>query len=129
MSNSNLDLDLDALEPKPKTVKHQNKIYEIKPPEFGTYLKLFDVQNRLTKLDPKKAESGIEVIREFKNIVSEIAPELKDAKLNSIQTLVLIKFIFEMAMPKESKELKELGIEPAGTEKKNQDQSSDNLLS
>lgn len=117
------DLDLDALDPKPKQVKLGGKLFEVYPPKLGAIIALTRLMKELQDVgeDTEKALVAIESIRKA---VEPIIPGLKDEThldLSIDQVSALLEFVFKMATPPEAQELEKKGIEPGSTEKKSSD--------
>ena len=107
-------LDLDALAPKPATIKFNGSEIQVNAPKTSDLLRLGSLGKKLEDVE-ELSESELDgLVDELSAVVTKIIPELASANLNSRQLLGLVKLISDMAIPPESKELEEQGITPVG---------------
>lgn len=103
--------DLDALVPAKAYIKFNDQEIEIKPPSTEEVLKLGFLGNKLdNSQDPDEA---VATAREITDIVEQCIPELKGAKMATIQLLKIVALLNDMSVPPDSKELKKRGITPS----------------
>jgi len=115
----NVDLDLDALAPKPKTIKFDGKEIVVEQPSMRQVAKLMlfgqKYQEAMTNInttetDDQKEQKMEELLNNLTIALKEIIVELKDAMLSSGQVLALMGIIFDMINPEQYKELEKKGI-------------------
>ena len=115
----NVDLDLDALAPKPKTIKFGGKEIVVEQPSMRQVAKLMlfgqKYQEAMTNInttetDDQKEQKMEELLNNLTIVLKEIIVELKDATLSSGQVLALMGIIFDMINPEQYKELEKKGI-------------------
>ena len=115
----NVDLDLDALAPKPKTIKFNGKEIVVEQPSMRQVAKLMlfgqKYQEAMTNInttetDDQKEQKMEELLNNLTIALKEIIVELKDAMLSSGQVLALMGIIFDMINPEQYKELEKKGI-------------------
>ena len=115
----NVDLDLDALAPKPKTIKFNGKEIVVEQPSMRQVAKLMlfgqKYQEAMTNInttetDDQKEQKMEELLNNLTIALKEIIVELKDAMLSSGQVLALMGIIFDMVNPEQYKELEKKGI-------------------
>jgi hypothetical protein len=108
------DLDLDALAPKSKRVKFNDKPIEVQPPKTAQLVKLIVLGQKLKgnyelgeNMDEVRFETTMDEITE---VVRGIVIGLGDAKLSFGQVNALSTMIIDMAMPGQLEELQKRGI-------------------
>jgi len=115
----NVDLDLDALAPKPKTIKFNGKEIVVEQPSMRQVAKLMlfgqKYQEAMANIntaetDDQKEQKMEELLNNLTIVLKEIIVELKDATLSSGQVLALMGIIFDMINPEQYKELEKKGI-------------------
>lgn len=117
---SNIDLDLDALNPESKKLKLNGKIFDINPPDV---FELFGVMGLKKKFDGIKQsdmtpEQAMEVLGDIKEAIGKLVPPIKGEPLNMDQMFGIIDFVVSMAVPKNLEEMQKRGIKLDSDEKK-----------
>lgn len=115
-----VDLDLDALKPKPKTVRLNGEIIEIYPISLDD---VFELQVIVGEFENKSAEElsskeSFELLKTFRAQLETIVPDLSKVKCTLEQLMAIIELAFETAAPGDQKELKKRGITPKDRQKK-----------
>jgi hypothetical protein len=123
--NVQVDLDLDELQPKPRSVKISGQIIEVNSPKFNDLISLMAVFSKLQNV--KSNEEGLAMVAELNGIFEKVAPDIgaKGIELTIDQFNKLIQFIFTMASPTEQKQIEEAGITLDAEKKSPEEPSSD----
>ena len=113
-----IDLDLDGLVKKTKTVKLNGKIIEIQQPSLRGLVALLDCAKTLQTLQGSDdVEKITKQVAKFQIEIETLIPEIKGSVLTIEQMLALLQLVMELATPSTiSPTLEETEIVP--TEKK-----------
>lgn len=85
-------IDLDQIAPEPRTVKVNNKVYEIKPLRLTDFLSL---QKILKKFANKPSEEMVEYLDQIFESLRPIVPDIDDMNLTMTQAMALLQFIYQ----------------------------------
>ncbi len=113
-----IDLDLDGLVKKTRSVKLNGKIIEIGQPSLRGLVSLLDCAKSLQGLQgTNDIEKITKQVAKFQTEIEILIPEIKGSVLTIEQMLALLQLVMELATPSNpSPELE--GIEVVPTEKK-----------
>lgn len=111
-----VDLDLDQLTGKSKTIKYGDKFIEISQPDLETFLEIMELADKMDSGDNEK--EALEAFKVLMNAVYKLAPDLKGVNINAQQLFAVVELIGSMVEPEDVKQLREQGIEITGTDKK-----------
>lgn len=116
---NDVELDLDELTAAGKKIKFGGQIITVQQPDTEQLFQLIRLGQKMSSKDSKDVDvDELEsLIAEVNKLCGSLAPELKDAKLNLAQALVLIQFVTGMTQTQQMKELKDRGITPAESPK------------
>lgn len=115
-------IDLDALIPKPATIRFGETDITVQPPKVYTILRIADFwqSTRMASTIPEQ-----ELIAALQNLTEEIykcIPELSGKDLNYAQITTLVEMLTKMTLPPEKVEADENGVSPAGEKPDPKDQ-------
>lgn len=108
-------VDLDALIPRPATVRWGDKEITVNPPRVHTVLRIADYWQNIrlaTVLPEKELEQGV---RDLTTEIIKCIPELAGSELSYAQMTALVELLTKMTLPPETKELQEQGISSGDT--------------
>lgn len=108
------EIDLDALMPQAVTIKFNGQNIEVPPPTTAAIFRLASLGQKLASPDKSKDEELEATEAELKALIQKCIPGLDASNLNSAQLLKVVEVLNQMAMPDETKELKERGITSDG---------------
>lgn len=103
-------IDLDALVPRPVTIKFGDETVEIPPPKTSDILRLGSLGQKMGQTDKYSPDELDKLVTELTEQVYNCIPALKDKPLNTAQLIKLVAIISDMAMPPDAEALKARGI-------------------
>lgn len=122
MANDIVDLDLNDLAPKAKTIQFGEQTIELLPPRLSTLIVITQIGRRLQGGEADQEIESIDKLDkledQLREAIAKVAPGLDVNKLGITQLLALTEQITEMAEPAQMKALAEKGIAVEGQEKK-----------
>jgi hypothetical protein len=86
-------LDLDIINPEPKTIKFSGQLIKVNPPTMGNLMAIYKFSQKMTVDNPDYEVAFTDI----KNIIGEIVPELKEKELSVSQVMALIQLISNMS--------------------------------
>lgn len=104
-------IDLDALVPASVIIKIGGAEVTVSPPKTGDFLRLGYLGQRLEKAESLGTDELDQLIQQLTDQIIKCIPEIAGQALSSAQLLKLVEIISQMAMPPDSKELKDRGVE------------------
>lgn len=120
MNKSKVDLDLDAIKGKGKTVRLRGEIIEINP---ITVDDLFELQMLIASYEETKTlevapDDALAFLKDFKSQIEEIIPGLKGVRCSLEDLMAIVELAFSTAIPKDQEELAKRKITPKDHQKK-----------
>lgn len=113
-TKTEVDLDLDALAPKPVQIKYKDKLILVNPLSLEQFAKYFELAELMSKLkDSKDTKAIIEAIEKVGEYIKTVIPDLADETLNQMQITAIFSVLGDLnqTQDKALAELKKRGIE------------------
>ena len=104
-------IDLDALAPPAVTIHFGGVDISVNAPSTATVIKLGSLGQKLQNSNELSDDEIDTTVEQLANLVTATIPELQGKSLSTAQQLKLVEILSQMAMPPDSQELKERGIE------------------
>jgi hypothetical protein len=110
-------IDLDALQPKPVTIKLGEQEIEIQPPKTADVLRLGVLGQQMEKINEMDDAGLDKLVQDITDQLKKVIPEIGDRTLNMAQLLKLVEIVSEMGVPPDAKAAREQGVTPNSPKK------------
>lgn len=110
-------VDLDALVPKPVTIKLGEQEIEIQPPKTADVLRLGVLGQEMENIKQMDDAQLDKLVADITAQLVKVVPEIGERQLSMAQLLKLVEIVSEMGVPPDAKAARDAGVSPNSPKK------------